>query len=92
MEKIHNEELNDLYSSTNIMQVIKSRRIRWAKHVARMGVSRDVYRVLVGKPDGKNHLEDLGVNGNIKKDLQKVGWRASAGLSWLKIGTGGGHL
>jgi len=48
--KLHNEELNDLYSSPNIVQVIKSRRMRWAGHVARMGEGRGMYRVLVGKP------------------------------------------
>ena len=50
--KLHNEELNDLYSSPNIVRVIKSRRMRWAGHVARMEESRGVYRVLVGKPEG----------------------------------------
>ena len=75
--KLHNEELDDLYSycSPNILRVIKSRRIRWAGHVARMGEKRDIYRVLVGKPDGKRPLgrprrrwED-----NIKIDHQEVG-------------------
>jgi len=51
--RLHNEELNDLYSSPNIVQVIKSRRIRWAGHVACMGEERGVYRVLVRKPEGK---------------------------------------
>jgi hypothetical protein len=51
--KLHNEELNDLSSSPNILGVIKSRRMRWAGHVARMGGERGVYRVLVGKPEGK---------------------------------------
>jgi len=51
--KLHNEELNDLYFSSNIVRVIKSRRIRWAGHVARMGERRGIYRVLVGKPEGK---------------------------------------
>jgi len=51
--RMHNEELNDLYSSPNIVRVIKSRRIRWAGHVARMGEERGVYRILVGKPEGK---------------------------------------
>ena len=51
--KLHNEELNDLYSSPNIVRVIKSRRMRWAGHVARMEEGRVVYRVLVGKCDGK---------------------------------------
>ena len=52
--KLHNEELNDLYSSPNIVRVIKSRIIRWAAHVARMGERRGVYRVLVGKHEGKD--------------------------------------
>jgi len=73
--KIHNEELDILYSSPNIVRVIKSRRMRGAGHVARMGEGRGVYRVLVGKPGGKRPLgrprrrwED-----NIKMDLQEVG-------------------
>ena len=61
--RLHNEELNDLYSSPNTVLVIKSRRMRWAGHVARMGEERGVYRVLVGKPEGKNHWGDLGVDG-----------------------------
>ena len=73
--KLRNEELNDLYCSPNIVQVIKSRRMRWAGHVPRMGVRRGLYRVLVGKPEGKRPLggprrrwED-----NIKMDLEEVG-------------------
>ena len=54
--KLHNEELNNLYPSPNIVLVIKSRRMRWAGHVARMGVGRGVYRVLVGKPEGRRPL------------------------------------
>jgi len=54
--KLHNEELNDLYSSPNIIWVIISRRMRWAGHVERMGERRGVYRVLVGKPVGKRPL------------------------------------
>ena len=54
--KLHNEELNDLYSSPNIFRVIKSRIMRWTGHVARMGETRGVYRVLVGKPEGKGPL------------------------------------
>ena len=54
--KLHNEELNDLYCSPNTVRVIKSRKIRWAEHVAHMGVRRGVYRVLVGKPEGKRPL------------------------------------
>jgi len=54
--KQHNEELNDLYSSLNIVRVIKSRRMRWAGHVARKGEITGVFRVLVGKPEGKGPL------------------------------------
>jgi len=54
--KLHNEELNELYCSPNIVQVIKSRRIRWVGHVAHMGEARGIYRVLVGKPEGKRQL------------------------------------
>jgi hypothetical protein len=51
-KKLHNEELNDLYSLHNIVRVVKSRRMRWAGHVARMGEGRGVHRVLVGRPEG----------------------------------------
>jgi hypothetical protein len=52
--KLHNDEHHSLYSSTNIVRVIKSRRMRWAGHVARMGEGRGVYRVLVGRPEGQD--------------------------------------
>jgi hypothetical protein len=83
--KLHNEELNDLYSLPNIVPVVKSRRMKWAGHVARMGEDRVVQRLLVGKPEGKMSLarprrrrED-----DIKMDLQEVGggrgdWMESA--------------
>jgi hypothetical protein len=54
--KLHNEELHNLYSSPNINRTIKSRRIRWAGHVARMGEKRNAYRILVGKPEGNRPL------------------------------------
>jgi hypothetical protein len=54
--KLHDEELNDLYSLPNIVQVVKSRRMRWAGHVVHMGEERGVYKVLVGKPEGKRPL------------------------------------
>jgi len=57
--RLHNEELNDLYSSPNIVRVIKWRRMRWAGHAARMGEEKGVYRVLVGKPEGKRPLGRL---------------------------------
>jgi hypothetical protein len=82
--KLYNEELNDLYGSPNIFWVIKSRRMRWARHVARMGERRGVYRVLVGKPAGKKPLgrpmcrwED-----NIKINVNKVGW---GGMDWIEL-------
>ena len=73
--RLHNEELNDLYSSPNIVWVIKSRRMRWAGHVARMGEERGMYRVLVGKPDGKRPLGRPRRRwvDNIRMDLQEVG-------------------
>ena len=73
--RLHNEELNDLHSSPNIVRVIKSRRMRWAVHVARMGEERGVYRLLVGKPEGRRPLgrPRRGCVDNIRMDLQEVG-------------------
>jgi len=73
--RLHNEELNDLYSSPIIVRVIKSRRMRWAGHVACMGEGSGVYRVLVGKPEGRSPLGSprrRWVN-NIRTDLEEVG-------------------
>ena len=61
--RLHNEELNGLYSSPNIVRVIKSRRMRWAGHVARMEEEREAYRVLVAKPEERDRWGDLGVDG-----------------------------
>ena len=73
--RMHNEELNDLYPSPNIVRVIKSRRMRWSGHVARMGEERGVYRVLVGKPEGRRPLGRPRRRwaDNIRTDLQEVG-------------------
>ena len=73
--RLHNEELNDLYSSPNIVRVIKSRRMTWAGDVARMGEERGVYRVLVGKPEGRRPLGRPRRRwaDNIRMDLQEVG-------------------
>ena len=70
--KLHNEELNDLYPSPSIVRVIKSRRMRWVGHVARMGERRGVYRVLVGKPEGMRPLgrQRHRWEDNIKIDIQ----------------------
>jgi hypothetical protein len=71
--RLHNEEPHDLYSSSNIIRVIKSR--RWAGHVARMGEKRDAYRILVGRPEGRRPLGRPRRRwDNIKMDLQEVGW------------------
>jgi hypothetical protein len=74
--KLHDEELRDLYSSPSIIRIIKSRRMRWAGHVARMGEKRNAYRLLVGKPEGKKPLGRLRrrwVDNNIKMDFGEVG-------------------
>jgi hypothetical protein len=63
--KLHNGELHNLYSSPDIVRQIKSRRMRWVGHLARMGEGRGVYRVLVGSPKGKNHLKDQGIDGRM---------------------------
>jgi hypothetical protein len=82
--KLHNDELHDLYSLPNIVRVIKSRRMRWAGHVACMGEGRGVYRVLVGRPEGKRPLgrprhrwED-----NIKLDLREIGINR---VNWIQL-------
>jgi len=71
---LHNEELSDRYSLPNIVRVVKSRRMRWVGHVARMGEGRGVYRVLMGKPEGKKALgrPRLRWEDNIKMDLQEI--------------------
>jgi len=74
--RMRNEEINDLYSSPNIVRVIKWRRMRWTGHVARMGEERGVYRFLVGKPEGRRPLGRHRCRwvDNIRMDLQEVGW------------------
>jgi hypothetical protein len=76
------EELNDLYSSPNMVRVIKSRRMRWAGHVARMGEKRVVCRVLLGKPEGRNHGGDLDVDGWIILGCISRGGMWVYGLDW----------
>ena len=75
LRRLHNEELNDLYSSPNIVRVIKSRRMRWAGYVARMSEERGVYRVLVGKPEGNRLLVRPRRRwvDNIRTDIQELG-------------------
>jgi hypothetical protein len=81
--RLHNEELNDLYSSPNIIRVIKSRRMRWAKNVARMLEKKCAYRILVGRPEGRRPLgrPRRRWDDNIKMDVQDVGW----GIDWIEL-------
>jgi hypothetical protein len=79
--KLHNEELLDFYCSPSIIRMIK---LRWAEHVARKGEKRNVYMVLVGKPEGKKPLERPGRRwvDNIKVDLGETGW---GGMDWIGL-------
>ena len=89
--KLHNEP-NDLYCSPSTVQVIKLRRMRWSGCVALMG--RGVYRVMVGKPEGKRPLgrPRHRWKDNIKMDLRMLDVGVWTGCSWLRIGTGDGQL
>jgi len=82
--KLHNEELNDMYCSHNIVGVIKSRRERWEGHVARKGGRRGVYRVLVRKPEGRSPLgrPSYRWEDNIKMDLREMG---CGGMDWIDL-------
>ena len=86
--RLPNEELRDMYSLPNIVQVVKSRRMRWVGHLACMGEGRGLYKGLVGKPEGKRPLgrPTRSWEDKIKTDLQEMGG------SWLRIGTGGRRL
>jgi hypothetical protein len=82
--KLHNEELHNLYSSSSIIRIIKSRRMRWVGHVARMGEKRNVYRLLVGKPEGKRPLgrPKRKWRDNIKMDLLEIGLNV---VDWIGL-------
>jgi len=82
--KLHNEEVNDLYSSPGIVQVIKLKRMRWVGHVVSMGERRGMYRILEGKPEGKRPLGRLMLRweDNIKMDLRDVG---CGGMDWIEL-------
>jgi hypothetical protein len=84
--RLHNEELNDLYSSPNIFRVIESRRMRWAGLLARMEEKRGACRILVGRPEGRRLLgrPRLRWEDNNKMDLQDVGW----GMDWIELAQG----
>jgi hypothetical protein len=85
--KLHNEELHNLYSSPSIIRIIKLRRMRCAGHVARMGEKRNMYRLLVGKPEGKRPLgrPRLRWIGNIKMDLLEIGLKVA---DWIGLSQG----
>jgi hypothetical protein len=80
--KLHNDELHNLYSSPNIIRTLKLKRVRWAGHVARMGETRNAYRILVGKPEGRRALGRPRRRwvDNIKMDLREIGWD---GMDWI---------
>jgi hypothetical protein len=82
--KLHNDELHNLYSSPNIVMVIKSRRMRWVGHVARMGEGRGVYRTLVGRPERKRPLGRpwRRCEDNIKLDLREI---VIDGANWIQL-------
>jgi hypothetical protein len=72
--KLHSGDLLNLYISPDIIRQFKSRRMRWAGHVARMGEGRNVYRVLVGNPEGKTHFKDQGVDGRMGPNGPQEHW------------------
>jgi hypothetical protein len=94
--KLYNGELHDLHASPGIIGQVKSKRMRWAGHVARMGGGRNVYRVLVGKSMERDHLKDQGVDGRMGSKGPYGDWPGGGGVwsgfSWLMMGTGGGLL
>ena len=92
--RLHNEELNDLYSSPNIVWEIKSRRMRWAGHVARMGEERGCIGSSWGNRREVDHWRDLGVDGWIILRMMFRRWDVGiwTGLGWPRIETAGGHL
>ena len=91
---IHNEELNDLYSSPNVVRVTKSRRMRWAGHVAHMGEERGSIGSWWGNRRERDHWRNLGVDGWIILGWISRRWDVGmwTGLGWPRIGTGGGRL
>jgi transcription termination factor 2 len=82
--KLHNEEIHILYEIPNIVRQMKSRRMRWAGHLARMGEERKVYRVLMGKPEGKRPLgrPRCRWEDGIRMDLRKIGWGSA---EWIQL-------
>jgi hypothetical protein len=82
--KLHNEELHNLYPSPSIIRIINLRRMRWERHVARMGEKRNAYRTLVGKPEGKSSVGRPRRRwvDSIKMDLREIEWD---GVDWIDL-------
>jgi hypothetical protein len=87
---LHNEEFHILYLFPNIIRQIKSRRMRWAEHVSRMGEERKIYRVLVGKPEGKRPLGRPRRRwwDGLRMDLREIGWGS---VEWIQLAQGRGR-
>jgi hypothetical protein len=81
---LHNEELHNLYASSNIIMVIKQRNMRWARHVARTGYMRNAYHIFVGQPDGKRALgrSRRRHDNNIRMDFREIRWE---GVEWIHV-------
>jgi hypothetical protein len=82
--RLYNEELHSLYPSPNIIRVVKSRRVRWVGHIARMGEMRNAYKIMVGRPEGKRPIEKprRRWEGNIRMDLRGTKWK---GMDWIHL-------
>jgi hypothetical protein len=82
--KLHNQELQDLYSSPSIIRIVTARRMRWSGHVARMGERRNAYRLLVGKPEGRRPLGRPRCRwlDNIRMDIVEMGW---GDVDWIGL-------
>jgi hypothetical protein len=92
--KLHTEELHSLYSSPSIIRIIKSRRMRWAEHVARMEAKRNAYRIFLGMPEGQILLERPRLRwvDIIKMDLREIGLGGMDSIDLTRVGTSGGFL
>jgi hypothetical protein len=92
--KFHSGELHNLYSSPNIIRQMKSRRMRWTGHVTCIREDRKMYKILVGKPEGKRLLGRMWRRSEdgIKMDLREIGWGVWSGFNWLRTGISGGLL
>jgi hypothetical protein len=86
--KLYNEELHNLYCSPSVIRIIKSRRMRWTGHVARMGERKNAFRILVGKPEGNRLLgrPRRRWEVNIRMDLKEIGW---GGMDWIDLAQDG---